>query len=152
MIICSFKDLGKYQSILNYLPEAIKRVEDLKQGGLVPGRYDYDYFFINVQRGMTKPIGEGKFETHNKYVDIQYEIEGNELMAYAPKNALIDCEPYDEKNDIAFFTAESKDSIVASIRQGMCYIVFPEDGHMPCRHIDTPTCYLKMVIKLPVKE
>ncbi len=102
MIVCSFKDLEKYRSILNYLPEALRKVEELKKAGLIPGRYDYGDFFINVQRGTTKPLNEGRFETHIRYVDIQYEIEGSELMAYAPRDALKDDLPYDEKNDIAF--------------------------------------------------
>jgi YhcH/YjgK/YiaL family protein len=152
MIVCSFKDLEKYRSILNYLPEALRKVEELKKAGLIPGRYDYGDFFINVQRGTTKPLNEGRFETHIRYVDIQYEIEGSELMAYAPRDALKDDLPYDEKNDIAFFSADKEDTTIAAIKAGMCYIVFPEDGHMPCRYIDKPTDYTKLVIKLPVKK
>lgn len=53
-----------YQSILNYLPEALEKVEEMKGAGLAPGRYEYGGFFISVQRGTTKTLAEGKLEAH----------------------------------------------------------------------------------------
>ena len=36
------------------------------------------------------------------------------------------------------------------IAEGYCYVAYPEDGHMPGVHLDTPKTYKKLVIKLKV--
>ena len=37
-----------------------------------------------------------------------------------------------------------------NIEAGYCYVVFPEDAHKPGSHLDVPTDYVKMVVKLKV--
>ena len=37
-----------------------------------------------------------------------------------------------------------------TIQAGYCYVVFPEDGHMPGVHLDTPADFKKAVVKLKV--
>jgi beta-galactosidase beta subunit len=36
------------------------------------------------------------------------------------------------------------------IRAGYCYVVFPEDAHMPGSHLTSAQQYKKLVIKLEV--
>ena len=37
-----------------------------------------------------------------------------------------------------------------TIPEGVCYVVFPEDAHMPGRHLDVPNDFVKIVVKLKV--
>ena len=37
-----------------------------------------------------------------------------------------------------------------TINEGICYVVFPEDVHMPGRHLDVPNDFVKVVVKLAV--
>lgn len=150
MILCTFKDLRRYQLILNHLPEALEKIEALKKSGLGAGHYEYEGFFINVQRGTTQPLDEGRFEAHSKYIDLHYEIEGHELMAYAPREAMDIEKPYDADDDYALFRARTEDIALIAVNAGMCCIMFPEDGHLPCRHTDKADTYVKMVVKIPV--
>jgi beta-galactosidase beta subunit len=38
-----------------------------------------------------------------------------------------------------------------TINEGMCYVAFPEDAHMPGRHLDVPNDFVKVVVKLKVR-
>ena len=37
-----------------------------------------------------------------------------------------------------------------TIQEGICYVAFPEDVHMPGRHLDVPNDFVKVVVKLKV--
>jgi len=37
-----------------------------------------------------------------------------------------------------------------NIAQGYCYVVYPEDAHMPGSHLEVPAQYTKLVVKLKV--
>ena len=38
-----------------------------------------------------------------------------------------------------------------TIDEGICYVAFPEDAHMPGRHLDVPNDFVKVVVKLRVE-
>jgi YhcH/YjgK/YiaL family protein len=44
---------------------------------------DESDIFYNVSQYETKLTGEVKFEAHRRYIDIQYMLEGQEMMGYA---------------------------------------------------------------------
>lgn len=149
MIVCEYGDLKRYGALLPYLENALAKVEELKKEGLPTGRHEFEGGFLFVQRGQTKPVAEGLYETHSKYIDVQCMMEGSEQALYLPASTLREDKPYDTEGDIAFYTATWPGTVLR-VTSGMCYIAFPEDGHMPCRHEKTPTDYVKLVIKLPV--
>lgn len=148
MIICRYEELNRYQAILPNLKEALQCVEMLREKNFPDGRHEFKSGFMFVQRGNTKPFDKQAFEVHQKYIDVQYMIKGSELAYYEPVTALSVSKVYDEVADIAFFTGERGSEL--QVEAGMCWIAFPEDAHMPCRHKNSPTEYLKIVIKLPV--
>ena len=45
---------------------------------------------------------------------------------------------------------EDVDSEYMTINEGVCYVAFPEDAHMPGRHLDVPNDFVKVVVKLKV--
>jgi biofilm protein TabA len=50
--------------------------------------------FAMVQRYVTKPQSEGRWEAHLRYIDLQYIVSGIEVMGYAPRSSLALAEPY----------------------------------------------------------
>ena len=86
-------------------------------------------------------------ETHRNFLDIQYLVEGEETMGWAPTETLTPAEEYNPTKDKQMFTGHVD---FMRIAQGYCYVVWPEDGHMPGVHIDTPKEYKKLVVKLKV--
>lgn len=49
------------------------------------GRYEFcDGIYVNIETYVTYPRIERKFESHEKYIDIQYMISGREIVTVAP--------------------------------------------------------------------
>ena len=142
MIVCPWKEIGRYAAIIPGLEEAIAAVNTLTDytPRTVPLSGSNK---ILVQTGTTKPVGDS--EAHRKFLDIQYIVKGSEVMGWAPVEALIPADEFNETKDKGMY-AGPVDCI--RITEGNCYVVFPEDAHAPGAHLDTPTEYTKLVIKL----
>ena len=76
MILCKYSELGLYAPLLPHLEEAMKCIDRVKSNALTEGRYCFDGGYLFVQSGTTAPIEEGRYETHRKYLDIQYMLSG----------------------------------------------------------------------------
>ena len=144
MILCPWKDLMKYAALLPGIEEAYEAVNSLHN--CEPGTYQLsegNRFFVTA--GTTKAPDVA--EAHRRYLDIQYILKGQEVMGWAD---LADCTPageFSQENDIGMYTG---DFSYITVREGMCYVVFPEDAHMPGRHLDVPNDFVKVVVKLKV--
>ena len=102
---------------------------------------------ILVQQNTTKDAATQKIETHRNFLDIQYLVEGEETMGWAPTETLTPADEYNPVKDKQMYTGHVD---FMRIAQGYCYVVWSEDGHMPGVHIDTPKEYKKLVVKLKV--
>ena len=141
MIVCPFKDLGRYAPIIPGLEEALQAVADMKEW--VPGTIQLSGGNkILVQEGTTKSA-EGKLcEAHRQYLDIQYIVEGEETVGWAPLETLTLDGEFNTAKDKGMYTGPVD---YMRIAQGYCYVVYPEDAHM-----DQPHAFKKMVMKLKV--
>lgn len=146
MIIDKVENIRFYSPLLNNLDNALKAVSALEH--LEPGKYAFDgggYFM--VQKGETKPMDEGDYEAHKKYVDVQLVVEGSEEIAWADVSDLKEVS-YDEDKDKMALSGGTEHRM--NIGSGMCWIAFPHDGHKAIRHSGEKQSYTKIVIKLPV--
>ena len=113
------------------------------------GKYavDGENIYYTIQRYTTKPLNEGNLEAHRKYIDIQFLLEGRELLGYAPLKGLTISEQYNPQKDIAFFNTP-KDITKVILEPGLFCILFPDDAHLPGRQLSNPAGVLKVVIKV----
>ena len=144
MIICPWKDIKKYASVLPGIEEAFDAVNALTdfEAKTYP-LSDGNRFFVAV--GTTKAPDVA--EAHRKYMDIQYIVKGKEVMGWAD---LADCKivgEFNEEKDIGKYEGNFE---YITINEGICYVAFPEDAHMPGRHLDVPNDFVKVVVKLKV--
>ena len=145
MIICPWKDIKKYAPMLPGIEEAFDAVnalteyEDKKNYPLSDG----NRFFLAVQGTKAPDLAEA----HRKYLDIQYIVKGQEVVGYAD---LADCTLEGEFNEAKDIGKYSGPFEYITIREGMCYVAFPEDAHMPGRHLEVPNDFVKVVVKLKV--
>jgi biofilm protein TabA len=145
-----------------------------KQDGKYP--VDGDKIYYTIQRYTTKPLFSGRrngdamlspqarlgvssnLEAHRKYIDIQFLLEGQEILGYAPLKGLTTAELYNPQKDIAFFNTP-KDITKVILEPGLFCILFPDDAHLPgrcevspaggpCRQLAGPTNVRKVVIKI----
>ena len=145
MIICPWKEIKKYAAVLPGIEEAFDTVnalteyEDKKTYPLSDG----NRFFLAIQG--TKAPDEA--EAHRKYLDIQYIVKGQEVVGYAPLEACQIEGEFNEEKDIGKYSGNFE---YITIGEGMCYVAFPEDAHMPGRHLEVPNDFVKVVVKLKV--
>jgi YhcH/YjgK/YiaL family protein len=139
--------------IYSTLGENIKLAFDyLKQNDfskISPGKYeiDEDTVFAMVSEYETKEPKEGRLESHQRFLDVQYAAVGNELIGYVPLNNQTPTVEYNEENDIMFYSEEKS---FVKLEQGMFAIFFPSDIHMPGIKINGQEKVKKVVIKVKI--
>ena len=143
--ITSFKDLKKYFEISD---EVISFMESLTKDTEAK-RYDFgETCYVNVQDCTTKP--EGKLmEAHEKIVDIQCLVDGEEKIFYADKTGLTENKPYSDKADYALYELPENAEYV-TYKSGEGIVLFPCDAHTPNVAVSEPRMNKKAVIKLKV--
>jgi YhcH/YjgK/YiaL family protein len=144
MIICPWKDIKKYAPLLPGIEEAFDAVNALEsyEAKTYPLSNDNRFF---VATGTTKAPDVA--EAHRKYMDIQYIVKGKEVMGWADLNACTPTVEFNEEKDIGMYTGDFE---FVTVNEGICYVAFPEDAHMPGRHLDVPNDFVKVVVKLKV--
>jgi len=138
----------------NYLEEKFKtgyaflRRTDLAE--LPAGPVDLgDGITANVQHYTTFSAADAKFETHEKYFDIQYVISGEEMFGIVSREGLEVDTPYDAEKDITFYKEPPACGSVL-LREGDLVVVAPEDAHKPRCTVKEACPVKKIVIKVPV--
>lgn len=107
--------------------------------------------FVRPSAYETRKPSEGKFEAHQVYADLQYLVEGEEVMQGAPADGLVPLTEYDPDKDCQFFKVEKgiSDHIV---RAGEFAIFWPGEAHRPCCCVNgTPSRVKKFVFKIRMK-
>ncbi|NDL66655.1 YhcH/YjgK/YiaL family protein [Anaerotalea alkaliphila] len=146
MIIDDVKNIAYYDRLLPGLKACYETVSKMLPG-LEEGRYEFEGGFFMIQQGMTKPMEEGDFETHDRHVDVQIMLDGSETLAWAEREGLEEVIGYNAQKDATYYAGAADHSI--QIDAGMFYVAFPHDGHKAVRHSAKPTKYRKIVLKLP---
>jgi len=85
---------------------------------------------VSDKEGVTAETAAGKFECHNKNLDIQLCIRGNETIGWKPRG---DCKSpkgeFNEEKDVIFY-ADAPDTHF-QLKGGQFAIFYPEDVHAP---------------------
>lgn len=147
MIIDRIEEQERYYALHPDLEHAFAFLAEAPD--LEPGRYELENgLFATVSEGETQPFVGGVLEAHRRYIDLQYVVAGGERVGWAHINEL-NPDHDDPEHDNYFYTGEFT---ALFVHAGMFYIMFPGDGHMPCRHREFPNRYRKVVVKLPLGE
>jgi YhcH/YjgK/YiaL family protein len=149
MIVDKIENSGLYKNLSERIKRSFDYIKQTDLKKLQPGRYDIDgdNIFAMISEYQTKTESEGKLEAHKKYIDVQYVIEGEELMGYAPLGNQQTLEAYKEENDIIFYKGEK---VFIKVTEGMFAIFAPEDVHMPGIQSEKKSLVKKLVIKVKV--
>lgn len=139
----SFKLAERLMLGLNFLKN-----ENVRE--MLPSRIELegDKVFAMIQHYDTKPKEQGVWEAHRKYIDIQYVVEGQELMGYANLGHLQAGEYNDEKD---YLLLKGEGSYVL-MKPGTFVILAPQDAHIPQVAVDAPQPVKKVVVKVAVND
>ena len=113
------------------------------------GRYEIcDGVYAMSQKVDLIPADQGKWEAHEKYIDIQYIKTGAEGIGVAQTDTLTITVPYDAEKDICFGTGVGS---ICHVHAGEYLILWPHDAHMPMLQVEEQVLSAaKIVVKVRV--
>lgn len=149
MIASDIVSKEKYDYLKDRLNTAFEFLKRKDLAELPAGRIDLDgsdvYAFI--QHYNTMDASTLRFETHDKFIDIQYLISGKEVFEVAGREGLVPVTSYDEQNDICFYKDPEESSSILLL-PGDYVFAAPEDAHKPRCMSKKPCAVKKVVIKV----
>lgn len=141
---------GYFQIAFNYLEAIDEDFFKIKENEVIKEMLTDDIFVLK-QAYKTKDREECFFESHKKYIDIQYIVKGSEVMDVSNLEELEIIEEYDEKKDFIKYSSTNSFSSLL-IKEKELAIFYPSDAHQPCvKNIKNEVVY-KAVIKLPINN
>jgi YhcH/YjgK/YiaL family protein len=129
MILDSLANASTYRPLGPRFAAAFDYLKKTDVANLAAGKYpiDGDNIFALVQENQLKP-GEGVFEAHRKYVDVQVILSGSERFGYANLAGVKVTKDYDDKDD--YLLGDGKGTFFV-VPEGNFVIFYPHDAHMP---------------------
>ncbi len=104
-----------------------------------------------IVRYATVTPAESRFETHRKYVDLQYTLAGCEAIEWAPRETLANDGDYDLEKDLLFHHPGTVFGRVIKAA-GFFSIYTSVDAHRPKVQVGGFTDAFKLVVKIPVNR
>ncbi len=149
MIIDSLENVKHYRNLSERIKKAFEFLEEIDFETIDPGRYNVegDEIFALVSEYNTKKPSDVLPEAHERHIDIQYMIKGEEIMGYAPLEDQDILKPYDAEKDIVFYQSQISNLRVS---EGMFAVFFPTDVHAPGIMVETQKPVKKVVVKVLV--
>ena len=106
--------------------------------------------FAIEQAYETKVRSDGFFESHQRAIDVQVVLEGEEVMEVIDASRVTVREPFDAARDLVTYH-DVPNASKLHLRAGEAAIFFPVDVHMPSLRITaSPGFVRKTVVKVPV--
>lgn len=151
MIVDKIENIATYAGLSRGIVKALELLRDGNLAQKADGRYEVDGkdLFYLVSSYSSKPVDECKFETHEKYIDVQALLAGQESMGYAPVAGLKLQAPYESSKDIAFYEKPDNYTKIA-LSEGMFCVFYPHDGHMPGGRLNEPSDVHKVILKVRI--
>ena len=134
------------------MQRAFAFLEENRENSFEDGRIeiDGDRIYANVETYETKSYADTRFESHEKYIDIQYMISGTETMEVTERSKVDVSEVYDVERDVTFYSGNCVGRY-RTITDGEFLIFRPEDVHRPCVSANgIKQSVQKMVIKVKI--
>ncbi len=148
-------DSVKFQKAFEYLEQVLKEetVENRRLSSLPINAFEKvdldENNFALEQVYNSKNREDCFFESHRQYIDVQFILEGEEIIEVTNINNLtIDFE-YNNEMDLLKYKSTSNSSII-KLKKGDIAIFYPEDAHMPCVKLDKSIKVVKTVVKVAV--
>ena len=132
MIIDILENADRYLSLNRRMKEGFRFLMEPDLETLPAGMHEiyFDRVFAIVEEGKGRNKDEAELEAHEKYLDIQLVVSGQDSIGW---KRVADCtkvsKAYDPDNDIKFFS--DKPDVWLPVAPGTFVIFHPEDAHMP---------------------
>lgn len=133
MILDSLNNRALYYGISPRMQKAFEWIVSTDWTSLEAGTHELDgkAIFANVMDVDLKRKPDAKLEIHDRYIDIQVLISGEEeTFGWSERRDLKrPLGPFDAQKDIQFFDDEPQTCY--TLRPGQFTVLLPDDGHAP---------------------
>lgn len=131
--------------------KAFSFLKDNDLDKIAPGKYplDSNNAYVTVTEGASKELDKTNWESHRKYIDLQYIARGKEKIGVAPVSAATVTKAYDEAKDVANYIAEGQYYVA---EPGTFFLFFAQNAHRPSILVDGFSTVKKVVVKIRAAE
>ncbi|MBP2638093.1 MAG: tabA [Firmicutes bacterium] len=134
------------------LVKGLEYLAKTELAALAKGKYEIEGkdIYVAINEYETQPREVRRAEAHVDYIDIQYMISGEELIAYsllAKENEVL-ADELEAKDAIFYKTVQDETDLVMT--KGMYAIFFPWDVHRPNCVLNEAVNVKKAVVKIKV--
>lgn len=149
MILDRIKNKKQYTVAHPLFSQAFAFIEEYLKEPKPVGKYEIvgTDLFAMVQSYDSKT--EAKMEVHDKYIDLQFIVSGEEKMLWAPREELAIITPFPEGKDTEILEEGDRPAALI-LHAGEFAIFYPTDAHKPGLAVNTPTPVKKIVVKIKV--
>ena len=125
------------------------RGEDWKHTPLGKTEIDGSEVYATRSVYISKPPGEGRYESHRLYADIQMVIRGTEIILVCNREKLTPVVPYSQEEDTDFLEGDPPEAHRIILTQPSALVIFPWDAHKPGISFgENPSEVEKLVVKV----
>jgi biofilm protein TabA len=153
MIVDNIKNHAKYMHLPPRIQRAIEYLGSTDFTYVENGHYELDgkNLISIVNRYKTKLPEQAVWESHRKYIDVQFIAGGEERFGHVSlANAPAVKTPYSSEKDVIFYEPGTE---IHDAPMGTFMIFYPEDIHAPSLAVGsppTPAEVVKVVVKVAV--
>ena len=152
MIFDQIKNAACYKDVLAGITTALEKMAtytpDNYPGGKV--EIDGDKLFLLLNTYETRDPVAAQFEAHQKYIDVMYMVEGEEIIYVKPTDNLqAVTKEYDPAIDALLAKLDS-DAIPVRLTAGTFVVLFPQDAHAPACFDTAPQTVKKIIGKVKI--
>jgi len=147
MIIDRIENASLYYGLGAAITEAFEYLKNNDLTTIKPGNYSItgDEIRMLVFDSEQTNIDRVTMEGHRKYIDLQYWVNGSELMGFAPLTSQSLIAPFNEAKDFGNYPAEGS---FTRLEPGMFAIYFPTDLHTAVMDEQCKSPVRKIVFKI----
>lgn len=146
MILDSINNSGRYVALHPGFKAGFEFLNNHSLEQITDGKHaiDGDRLFALGMATRGKGMENAVFETHRKYIDIQFTVSGTDLIGWDEQpHCTPDPDGYHSDKDVEFYTERPK--LWIPVSSGRFAIFYPEDAHAP---LGTDGLVHKVVVKL----
>ena len=149
MILDKIANKELYANIHPMFKAAFEFLDNYLKNPVAPGRYEIcgEDLFVKIDEATTRE--EGYYEVHDKYIDLQVIVEGEEKVLCDWRENLAPATEYNEDDDYMFLN-DGEGNIEFTFKAGDFMVLYPWDAHKPSMAINGPAPIKKLVFKVKI--
>lgn len=152
MIFDNIKNCKMYYGVNPKFEKAFEFIKKAVEENKEIGKYEIDGkdIYAIVQNYDSKLMENSKFEGHQNYIDIQYIIDGCEMLGVMEISNAVIKDEYNAEKDCAIYEKSDIASYCVANQGDFC-VFYPHDIHNPgVAYNNVPSNIKKIVVKVHI--